>query len=155
MEKVAVDELDRWMGPASIKRPLGKALGAEHMAVNYYELEPGDSFAFGYHAHENQEELFYILDGEATFETETGDIEVDAGDAIYFKPGEFQQGHNRGETPVRALAIGAPQDAGELTLLRSCETCGEQTNHEITATDDRSALVTICQTCGTETGRFT
>lgn len=155
MEHVDIEELDDWMGPATVKRPLGKALGTEDMALNYYELAPGDSFAFGYHAHGNQEEVFYVLEGTVTFETEDGEIEVGAGEAIYFAAGEFQRGTNDGDDHVRALAVGAPADSGELTLLRECEECGERTEHDIRPTEDKSALVTICAECGTETGRFT
>ena len=66
MEHVAVDELDNWMGPADVKRPVGTALGTEHMGIRLYELDPGESTAFGYHAHENQEEVFYVIDGTPT-----------------------------------------------------------------------------------------
>ena len=154
MEKVTIDELDSWMSPAAAKRPVGKALGANNVALNYYELAPGDSFAFGYHAHENQEEVFYIVEGAATFETEEGDVDVSAGEIIRFAAGEFQRGVNDGDDPVRALAIGAPTDTGELTLLRDCETCGDRTDQEIEPADDSDELLTLCAECGAETGRF-
>jgi uncharacterized cupin superfamily protein len=154
MEKATIDELDNWMGPASVKRPLGKALGTEHMGLRFYELEPGESTAFGYHAHGNQEEVFYVVEGELTFETEDGDVTVGAGEAIRFAPGEFQQSRNDTDGRVRTLGIGAPAEAGELTLLRECPECGERTDHEIDSTDDGAALVTLCVECGTETGRF-
>ena len=118
MEHVATDDLDNWTGPADVKRPVGRALGTEHMGLRLYELEPGESTAFGYHAHENQEEVFYILDGVLTFETEGGDIEVGAGEAVRFGPGEFQQSRNAGDGRTRVLGMGAPADPGELTLLR-------------------------------------
>ena len=154
MEKVTVGDLDNWMGPASVKRPVGSALGAEHLAMNYYELEPGESFAFGYHAHSDQEELFYVFEGAATFETDDGDVTVDAGDVIRFLPGEFQQGRNETDAVVKALAVGAPADAGELTMLRECSPCGARTENRVEPTDDKTALITRCVECGTETGRF-
>lgn len=153
MEHVALDEVADWMGPASVKRPLGKALEATGMAINYYELAPGESFAFGYHRHANQEEVFYIQSGTATFETEDGAVDVEADELIRFEPGEWQQGHNRGSDRVRALALGAPTDS-ETELRRECAECGERTPHRIEPTDDREALRTICETCETETGRF-
>jgi uncharacterized cupin superfamily protein len=154
MEIVDIDDIDGWMSPATIKRPVGKALGTENVALNYYELASGDSFAFGYHAHGNQEEVFYIVDGTVTFETEDGTVEVASGEAIRFAPGEFQRGFNDGDERVRAIAVGAPADAGELTLLRECETCGERTDQDIERADDADALVTLCVDCGEETGRF-
>ena len=154
MEKTAIGDLDDWMGPASVKRSVGSALGAEHLAMNYYELEPGESFAFGYHAHGDQEEMFYVVEGTATFETEEGDVTVGTGEVVRFAPGEFQQGRNETDAPVKALAVGAPSDSGELTLLRECPDCGERTENEIEPTDDKRALLTRCGECGAETGRF-
>lgn len=153
MEKVTIDDLDNWMGPAEVKRPVGSALGTEHMGIRFYELEPGDSTAFGYHAHADQEELFYVLDGTLTFETEDGDVEVSEDETIYFEPGEFQRSRNSGDDRARVLGVGAPADAGELTLLRDCE-CGERTDQQIQRSDDGEALVTVCRECGEETGRF-
>lgn len=154
MDKIAIDDLDDWMGPASVKRSVGSALGAEHLAMNYYELEPDESFAFGYHAHGDQEELFYVVEGTATFETDDGDVTVGTGEVVRFAPGEFQQGRNETDAPVKALAVGAPSDSGELTLLRECPDCGERTENEIEPTDDRDALLTRCGECGAQTGRF-
>jgi uncharacterized cupin superfamily protein len=60
MEKVRIDDVNRRIGPASVKRPLTDAIDAAHVALNYYELAPGESFAYGYHSHDSQEELFVI-----------------------------------------------------------------------------------------------
>jgi rubrerythrin len=49
MQQVDIDDVTDWMGPATVKRSLSGALDAEHVAINYYELDPGESFAFGYH----------------------------------------------------------------------------------------------------------
>jgi uncharacterized cupin superfamily protein len=155
MRKATIEEIDSWMGPASVKRSLTKALGTEDVSMNYYELEPGESFAFGYHSHAGQEEVFYVMDGEATFETDEGEETVGAGEAVRFAPGEWQQGWNRGEDRVTALAIGAPQESGETDILRECPDCGERTEQEIGRAEDADALVTHCLDCGAETGRFT
>jgi uncharacterized cupin superfamily protein len=165
MQKVNIEDVDSWMSPASVKRSLTRALGTEDVAVNYYELEPGESFAFGYHRHDDQEEVFYVLAGEATFETgepredgETADgdeVIVGAGEAVRFGPGEWQRGWNRGEERVRALALGAPRDGGESTILRACPDCGGRTEQRIERTEDADALLTRCVDCGAETGRFT
>ncbi|MFC6837373.1 cupin domain-containing protein [Halomarina ordinaria] len=180
MRHVRVSDLDSWMGPADVKRPLGRELGTEGLALNYYELAPGESFAFGYHRHADQEEVFYVLSGAVAFETsasadresassgandrepsaeepsETGreEVVVSAGEAVRFEPGEWQQGWNRGDERCVALALGAPSDTGETTILRECADCGEATPQRIEATDDRDALVTLCEDCGAETGRF-
>ena len=154
MRKISVDEVDRVPSPASVRRPLADALGAEHVAINYYELAPGESFAFGYHRHDEQEELFYVLSGTATFETEDGDVEVGAGEAVRFAPGEFQQGWNRGGERVLALALGAPKETVGGEVRRACPDCGERTRHRFEAADGGATRLTICVECGAETGRY-
>jgi uncharacterized cupin superfamily protein len=155
MKHVRTEEVDSWMSPASVRRPLGKELGVEAMALNYFELAPGESFAFGYHRHADQEEVFYVVSGTATFETESGETVVDAGEAVRFEPGEYQQGWNRGEERCVALALGAPADTGETEVLRDCPDCGERTPQRIEPVEGGDALVTRCEGCGAETGRFT
>jgi uncharacterized cupin superfamily protein len=56
MEEVAVDAVENSVQPAALMGPLTDALGLTDLAVNYYELEPGDGFAFAYHSHEIQED---------------------------------------------------------------------------------------------------
>lgn len=155
MKKVRIDDVDSYMGPATVKRPVGKALGTTDLACNYYELEPGDSFAFGYHKHDDQEEVFYVQEGRVTFETEGDPVAVRAGELVRFAPGEFQRGVNDGDERVVALALGAPRDSDQLEMRRRCPDCGERTENTIEMTDDRDALVTLCVECGAETGRFT
>lgn len=155
MRKIEVADADRVPSPASVRRPLANALGAEYAAINYYELEPGESFAFGYHYHEDQEEVFYILSGTATFETEDGTITVGPNEVLYVAPGEFQQGFNRGEERVVALALGAPKEtSGGGEVRRDCPECGERTRHRFGSEDEGRTRLTICRKCGAETGRY-
>jgi len=154
MEKTALTAVDSWAGPQAVKKPLSRALETDHVAINYYELEPGDSFGFGYHRHPGQEEVFYIMAGTATFETEDGEVTVEAGEAIRFGPGEWQLGRNADERTVRALAVGAPADERETELHRECDNCGGRQPTRIERAEDEDALVTICESCGAETGRY-
>ena len=154
MEKIRIDDVESYMGPADVKRPLTDALDATDVALNYYELAPGDSFAFGYHAHEDQEEVFYVQSGTVTFETADDPVTVAAGEAIRFAPGEFQRGVNEDDERVVAVAIGAPRDSGETEVRCHCEDCGERTPNDIKMTEDRDALVTRCVVCGAVTDRF-
>lgn len=39
-------------------RMLSEPLGTDGLAINHYELAPGESFAHSAHRHEQQEELF-------------------------------------------------------------------------------------------------
>ena len=154
MERVRLDDVENSLGPAAVKRRLTEPLGAADVALNHYELEPGDAFGFGYHRHSDQEEVFVVETGTVTFETEAGPVEVAAGEAVRFGPGEFHRGVNEGDERVRALAIGAPQDAGETEIRRDCPDCGERTPQTIAWADDAEGLVTRCLDCDAVTGRF-
>ena len=154
MEKVRIDEVDRRTDVSTVQRPLTGALGAEHLSLNYYELAPGNSPAYGYHSHENQEELFIVQQGEVTFETESGEVVVRAGEAIRFGPGEYQQGVNTGDERATLLAVGAPRDGGSVEVLRECENCGQRTPTTVELADDGEAKVTRCLDCDSLTGRF-
>ena len=154
MDKISIENVGKQIDSSTLKRPLTGAMNASNVALNYYELAPGDSFAYGYHMHETQEEIFVILEGQVTFETEDGDIVVEAGEAIRFAPGEYQQGTNIDDERVAALAIGAPQESGDSEILRPCEACGGRTPQTIDLVEEGSMKVTRCSVCGEETGRF-
>ncbi|SER42290.1 cupin domain-containing protein [Natrinema salaciae] len=146
--------IDERIDSATVKRPLTDAINAANVALNYYELAPGDSFVYGYHMHENQEELFVIQEGRVTFETEDGEVVVTAGDVVRFAPGEYQQGINRADERVVALAIGAPQETSGSEILRDCDACGERTPNTVERAQDGQAKITRCLECGNKTGRF-
>lgn len=154
MEKVRIEDIDRRTDVSTVQRPLARALGAEHLALSYYELAPGNSPAYGYHSHEKQEEVFVVQQGEVTFETESGDVVVEAGDAVRFAPGEYQQGVNTGDERAVLLAVGAPQDGGDVEILRECETCGGRTPTTVELAEDGVRKITRCLACESITGRF-
>lgn len=154
MDRVRIADVGGQIDSATVKRPLTDAINAADVALNYYELAPGDSFAYGYHKHENQEEIFVIREGRVTFETEDGEIAVTAGEVVRFAPGEYQQGINKGDERVVALALGAPQEAGESEILRECDACGRRTPNTVERAEDGQAKITRCLDCGNETGRF-
>jgi uncharacterized cupin superfamily protein len=54
--------------------------------VSFVELEPGN-YAYGYHYHEANEEVFYIISGTGIVRTPKDEITVNAGDAITFPAG--------------------------------------------------------------------
>lgn len=153
MKKVTIADADSYVSAGDVFRPLSGLLGTTDVAINYYELGSGDSFGYCYHRHHEQEEVFYIQSGTVTFETENGDVPVEAGEVVRFPPGEFQRGTNRGDKRVVALALGAPQEEGKTDLRRECSNCGERTEHEIKRPEE-GTVVTYCRVCGAETGTF-
>lgn len=155
MRKVRLAELSSRMGPADVSYPLADALGTADVSLNYYELDEGDSTAFGYHAHAEQEEVFYVQEGTVTFRTADGPVHVESGSLVRFGPGEYQRAVNEGAERAVVLAVGAPREAGKTEIYRYCENCGEETTQTIELADDRESIVARCENCGNETGRFT
>ncbi|EMA53495.1 hypothetical protein C450_09292 [Halococcus salifodinae DSM 8989] len=157
MEKVAIDEVDvvnNPLGVHSVRKPVSGALGTEEFAMNYFELEPGESFSGGLHTHHDQEEVFYVQEGETTFEVgrEREEVSVAAGEFIRFAPGEFQMGTNESDEQVVGFALGAPKarhDFEEMESLVACRECGEETAHELDLIEEGAFHLT-CTECGTE-----
>ncbi|MFB6164810.1 MAG: cupin domain-containing protein [Haloarculaceae archaeon] len=155
MEKVALEDVRIENNPLkvhSVRKPLSDALGTEDTACNYFELQPGESFSGGMHRHHDQEELFYVLEGTATFETPEETVDVPAGGCIRFEPGEYQTGGNESDELVRGFAMGAPgarHDWSEIDALLPCPDCGTETDHQMELTDDGRFGFT-CRECGRE-----
>ena len=91
-------------------RAIGDALGTEETNVTLWYFEPGEEI--GYHAHSEQEELYYILEGEFSLKLgRSGEEEVvEAGPGTVFAAGpEVGHGHRyTGDGVGVVLAIGAP-----------------------------------------------
>ncbi len=155
MEKASLDDVHdepNPLGVHDVRKPLGRVLGVENFAMNYFELEAGESFSGGMHTHHDQEEVFYVIEGQAEFETPDETVRVASGEAIRFAPGEFQQGSAADDTEdtVKALAFGAPgamHDWNELESLVRCRECEMETGHWTTMTDD-GAFELSCRECG-------
>jgi len=155
MERVSIDDVD----PSATddhrnhdRRVLTGTLGTSDVAVVHYALDPGERFSGSVHAHMDQEEVFVILEGEATFETEGGEVVVGENEAIRFGPGEFQTGWNDTDGRVEALALGAPRDTEDVRLSRivgdgdvSCPECGHD-HMQVDPSAEDSELV--CPECG-------
>lgn len=127
-------------------------LSVEGLAMNYFERGPGESVGDFYHRHHEQEEVFVVLSGTATFETEDGEFTVEAGQAIRFGSGEWQQGWNRGEERLRVLAMGAPQAEGETDLQGDCPDCG--TRRDVTTREKPDTVEFVCGECEAVVRRY-
>lgn len=89
--------------------PLRRELGVAAFGINLIVLEPGQRMRV--HRHELQEEVYTVLEGELT-------ILFDAAQESVLEPGVIasvgpevrRQLVNRGERPVRVLAVGGAGD---------------------------------------------
>ncbi|MBP1987196.1 cupin domain-containing protein [Halolamina salifodinae] len=154
MEHVTVDDVDTH--EEMDRRDLTGALGTTDFAINHYELAPGEEFSGGLHTHLDQEELFYVLSGTATFDVaeepldDLETVEVEAGEVVRFAPGEYQTGQNEGDEAVEALAFGAPKETTDVRVPGPCPECE---NDSLALTFEGGEMGTECPECGTELGR--
>ena len=88
------------------------------VAVNRFRAAPGEQLPLAYHAHETQQEAFYVTEGTLAVETPDRTYEVPAGDLFVVDPGSPQRAHNPADAtnPVTALAIGAPPAADDVVV---------------------------------------
>lgn len=91
-------------------RMLSEALGLSEMRANVWYFDPGEELVF--HAHETQEELVFVLEGEFELtvghpgETETHDL---GPGSVYAASPDVGRGiENLGDTEGSVLAVGAP-----------------------------------------------
>lgn len=155
MERASIDQIPpQGEGGTTSHRVLSDPLDTTDFAINHYHLEPGERFSGGLHAHLDQEEVFYVISGTATFETreeplgETRTVELGPDEAVRFAPGEYQTGANEGVEPVEALAFGAPTGSSEVRVPGPCGDCGaESLELDFGAGQHRIR----CLDCGTET----
>jgi len=147
MEKISIDDVEaNAFGSDTDRRGLSDPLGTTDFALNRYRLGPGERFSGGMHAHVDQEEVFAVVEGEATFETVDGEVTVGEGEVIRFAPGEFQSGKNDSDGEVVAFAMGAPRDSEDVRVPQDCPECGHDNMRAIPG-DDGFDLQ--CPECGT------
>ena len=148
MEKVSIGDVEpNAFGSDIDRRGLSDPLETTDFALNRYRLDPGERFSGGMHAHMDQEEVFVIVEGEATFETMDGEVTVGEAEVIRFAPGEFQSGKNDSDGEVLAFAMGAPRDSEDVRLPQNCPECGHDNMRAIPG-DDGFDLQ--CPDCGAE-----
>ena len=90
----------------SVTRSISDAAGLENVAVNRYEVDPGEEIPLAYHYHDDQEEVFYVLSGTLAVETPEETHEVAADEAFVVEPDSPQRAHVPESADERAVALG-------------------------------------------------
>jgi uncharacterized cupin superfamily protein len=148
MKKISIEDVEPSAFGSDIdRRGLSEPLNTGDVAINRYRLDPGERFSGGLHAHMDQEELFVIVEGEATFETMDGEVTVGEDEAIRFAPGEYQSGKNDSDGEVVAFALGAPRDSEDVRIPQECPECGHDNLRAIPGDDGFDLR---CPECGAE-----
>lgn len=93
-----------------VHRSISDAADLSAMAMNVYEVEPGEQLPLAYHYHDDQEEVFYVLSGTLSVETPDGEYVVGADEAFVAEPDSPHRAYNAedADETARVLAVGAP-----------------------------------------------
>ena len=103
MEKINAPEGSAFGGQ---RQRVGAQLGAQKLGYSFFAVPPGKA-AFPYHTHTGNEEMIYILEGEATLRLGKEELHVNSGTVIACPPGD-QYPHqliNTGENELRYLVV--------------------------------------------------
>lgn len=108
------EDLEQWDDRPADVRSLSTAAGFDYhdskLGLRLYTLDPGQQSPLHYHAHDEQVEVFFVLEGTLHVETPDRTYVVEAGQALFIEPGHPQRAYNPDDAAghVRMLAIGAP-----------------------------------------------
>jgi mannose-6-phosphate isomerase-like protein (cupin superfamily) len=83
--------------------------------VNWCRMEPGKSFRA--HYHEDMEEIFIILKGQAKILVNGEEAEMGEREAVVILPREVHEMKNAGREDLEYLAVGISQGKGGKTVL--------------------------------------
>ncbi|MFB6093754.1 MAG: cupin domain-containing protein [Halanaeroarchaeum sp.] len=86
---------------------LREPLDAETVGLTVVECDPGWTGKEHDHAEENHEEVYFLVEGEATVTVEGESVELSAGDAVRIAPEATRQIEN-GDVPSTFVLAGAP-----------------------------------------------
>jgi len=108
-----VDDFEEMEGSGNATWRLArKSLGAEAFGFNIVDIEPGGQIPAHNHSEDNQEEVFIILDGQATIVADDEEHDAPAGTFCRYAPEVNRTIRNGSDSTVRALLIGVPVDSG-------------------------------------------
>ncbi|MHC3438064.1 cupin domain-containing protein [Natrialbaceae archaeon A-gly3] len=111
--RVSLEDLEANPEKPGQRWELSPALGIDAFNLNVAVLEPGERLSqTHFHYHENQRELFSIVEGTARVETTEEGFDLEPGEVVAFEAGKAGAHvvHNPFEEPCTILAIGWPPE---------------------------------------------
>ena len=108
-----IDEFEEMEGSGGCTWRLArKTLGAEAFGFNVVDLAPGGELPAHDEAESGQEEVFVVLEGQATLVADDDEREAGPGTFIRYGPEVRRTVTNGSRANVRLLLIGVPGDSG-------------------------------------------
>lgn len=98
---------------------LAKQLGATRLGARLWRLLPGQ--ASTWHRHEQEEELYVVVEGRGRIRVDEETLELDPLDSLLVEPDSMRQIFNDTDADALWLVVGAPQSPAN-TLEMSEET---------------------------------
>jgi len=102
------DELERTGNWTLVRR----SLGCRSFGVNVVEIDPGASIPEHDETERDQEELFFVLSGQATLVVDGQDHPAPEGTFARLDPSPRRTIRNDGSEPVSVLIVSAPTTSG-------------------------------------------
>ena len=108
-----VDDFEQMEGSGNATWRLArKTLGAEAFGFNVVDIGPGGQIPEHDHTRDNQEEIYIILEGDATLVSDGDEQGAPVGTYCRYAPEVRRTIRNDSDGNVRALLIGVPVDSG-------------------------------------------
>ena len=107
-------DLEQWDDRPVDVRSISTAAGLDYqdspLGLRVYEADPGEQFGLSYHFHDEQVEVFYVLDGRLHVETPDEEFVVPADSVFVAQPESAHRAFVPADAdgPVRVFATGAP-----------------------------------------------
>jgi uncharacterized cupin superfamily protein len=109
--KCSLDAVERNDQKPGTRWELSSELGLSGYNYNVALLESGDRLSENaYHYHENQAELFHVIEGRCRVETDEASFDLGADELVHFEPGVAHLLHNPFESACKLVAVGSPAD---------------------------------------------
>lgn len=106
------DDIEPTPGRPSETKYISEAIGMENMGLRLYNVKPGEDIpnTRGLHYHDEQEEVFYVADGELRIETPEKEYTVPQGQFFIVEPTNPHRAFNHPDAAQTAVvvAMGAP-----------------------------------------------
>lgn len=104
-----IEEVEHYKGPGVREgirfKPVGRMIGVTAWGMNVLEMEPGADYVVHDHSEDQQEEVYVVLDGDATLEADGEEHRVEAGSLVRVGPGT-KRNWRPGKKGVTLLAVG-------------------------------------------------
>lgn len=109
----SIDEFEEMEGSGGCTWRLARrTLGAKAFGFNVVDLAPGGELPAHDEAESGQEEVFVVLEGQATLVADDDEREAGPGTFIRYGSGVRRTVRNESGANVRILLIGVPGDSG-------------------------------------------